>query len=119
MLADTGHCLDKTMSFAQKRKGEKMDDRISRQAAIEAATYGNPQTAWQRIEALPSAQPERWIPCSESLPEKCNYYIVTDFGSVEEAYYNSDGRWFSRHDDKLKDVTAWMPLPSPYKGEQE
>ena len=36
-----------------------MDDLISKQAAIEAATYGNPQTAWQRIEALPSAQPER------------------------------------------------------------
>ena len=35
-----------------------MSDLIERQAAIDAATYGNPQTAWQRIEALPSAQPE-------------------------------------------------------------
>ena len=42
-----------------------MSDLIDRREAIDAATYGNPQTAWQRIEALPSAQPERkrgkWI----------------------------------------------------------
>ena len=36
-----------------------MSDLIERQTAIDAATYGNPQTAWQRIEALPSAQPEK------------------------------------------------------------
>ncbi len=48
-----------------------MDDTISRQAAIDAATYGNPWTAWKRIEALPSAEPEpRWIPVTERLPEE-------------------------------------------------
>ena len=48
-----------------------MAEYIDRQAAIDAATYGNPQTAWQRIEALPSAQPERkrgkWIDYPEVL----------------------------------------------------
>ena len=54
-----------------------------------------------------------WIPVTERLPERCNYYIVTDFNKVDEAYYNSDGRWFSWDGNKLKDVTAWMPLPEP------
>ena len=66
-----------------------------------------------------SESPNSWIPVSERLPERCNYYIVTDFGAVEEAYYNSDGRWFSKDGDKLKDVTAWMPLPEPWKEAKE
>ena len=44
---------------------------------------------------------------------------MTDFGAVEEAYYNSDGRWFSKDGDKIKDVTAWMPLPEPWKEAKE
>ena len=52
-----------------------MSDSIDRQAAIDAATYGNPQTAWQRIEALPSVQPERkkgkWIVHTTYLEHDC------------------------------------------------
>lgn len=69
------------------------------------------------IDAAPTIKPEpQWIPCSERLPERRKHYIVTDFGSVEEAYYNCDGHWFSVDGNKLKDVTAWMPLPKPYDG---
>lgn len=55
-----------------------------------------------------------WIPISERKPERCDYYLVTDSGSVGEAYYDSDRRWWA-DGNKLKDVTAWMPLPEPYK----
>lgn len=60
----------------------------------------------------------QWIPCSEHQPKRCAFYIVTDSNEVDEAYYNSDGRWFSWDGNKLKDVVAWMPLPEPYKGEE-
>lgn len=109
-------------------------DSISRQAAIDElkkyiAVNRNPDhdaRIWEEgmncavtvIGALPAAQPQ-WIPVAERLPERCNYYIVTDFDKVDEAYYNSDGRWFSWDGNKLKDVTAWMPLPEPYKEGQE
>ena len=77
----------------------------------------------QLIRNMPTVTPEpQWIPCSERLPEKSSYNLVTDFGGVEEAYYKcNEHRWYGRHDDELKDVTAWMPLPSPYReeGEQE
>ena len=56
-----------------------MSDLISRQAAIEAISSMFAPTPTQKdmvedcleiIENLPSAQPEqRWIPCSERLPE--------------------------------------------------
>lgn len=56
--------INPTMWLMKREVGDSKtnngdDDLISRQAAIDAATYGNPQTAWQRIEALPSAQPEQ------------------------------------------------------------
>ena len=68
------------------------------------------------VDAPEAKQEQQWIPCSERLPERRKHYIVTDFGSVEEAYYNCDGHWFSVDGNKLKDVTAWMPLPKPYDG---
>ena len=59
----------------------------------------------------------RWIPVSERLPERKSFDLVTDFGEVEEAYYDSDGNWWQVWGDKLKNVTAWMPLPEPYREE--
>ena len=61
---------------------------------------------------------EKWIPVSEANPEKCDYYLVTDSGLVGEAYYDSDRRWWA-DGNKLKDVTAWMPLPEAFKEDEE
>ena len=59
----------------------------------------------------------KWIPVSERLPEKPNYYEVTvDFGSeqiTETAFYSvHESRW-----DTYKNyITAWRErLPEPYK----
>ena len=115
-----------------------MDDIISRQAAIDAATYGNPQTAWERIEALPSAQP-RWIPVTERLPEEGVMVLVTCYGrdmiimrdgeSLEDAIervrkevvnvtvglVGSDGWYGADYSPMIITPVAWMPLPEPYK----
>lgn len=73
----------------------------------------------EKIGELPAIQPERWIPCSERLPEESGLYIVTNVGRwvepVGTRYYNirADGGFWSGHPgDK---VLAWMPLPEPYK----
>lgn len=69
------------------------------------------------VDSMPTIEPDyKWIPCSERLPERRKHYIVTDFGDVEEACYTCDGHWFSVDGNKLKDVTAWMPLPEPWRG---
>ena len=100
-----------------------MDDYISRQAAIEAASKGCFELRGifgqvkAEINALPSADVPHWIPCSERLPEEGGEYLVTDVSggaaTVTETYFITDcegeGHWGAL------DVIAWMPLPEPYE----
>ena len=61
-----------------------------------------------------------WIPVSEMLPEKSKQVMCCDkqgrvFTSAM-TYINSNGEpSFGKH----YGVTAWMPLPEPYKGGEE
>ena len=90
-----------------------------------------------RLTEAASAQPEqRWIPCSERMPEEKDAGILKKFGTSKRSDYvlatvevktermtvtacTYDGVW----DWKMKyafpdyEVAAWMPLPKPYKGE--
>ena len=141
-----------------------MDDLISRQAAIEAIEkydFSFPEYMERfvtelrdamkedlkdDIANLPSAQPEqRWIPCSERLPEaedcpmdclvtRKSKYIgnYTDMAVCEKNEMWTHEDWdaivlgdvkdgkstglISTRDD---DIIAWMPLPEPYKERRE
>ena len=66
----------------------------------------------KRIKALPSAQ--QWIPCGADFPKKDGDYLVTTHNGQLARYIfnkgNSEEYW-------TRCVTAWMPLPEPYKGE--
>lgn len=71
-----------------------MSDLISRQAAVDAVrTYYDDEYALadsieELIEKLPSAQPEqKWIPCSERLPENNDPVNVTWVNHNPEVYY--------------------------------
>lgn len=105
-------------------------DTISREDAIRIVDgIDTWQAGWrdnaiESIKALPSAQPEpKWIPCSERLPEDRIYVLVTfeyRYGLIDHgiAWYSSaENQWFPTR----RNVTAWMPLPEPYReeGEQE
>lgn len=94
------------------------------------------------IDAIKSQPPaDQWIPCSERLPEPVPLgelgddvkpVLVTYLGYVDgepmcdgTAVYGEDGIWrwwidnvevFAMEDSKVE-ITAWMPLPEPYKGE--
>ena len=103
-----------------------MDDLISRQAAISHVDdvpyikdHPNVGLLWKAwIESLPSAQPEqRWIPCSERMPEDGNYVLITTFGKVVASYFDvkvdawrSEGAIYG-----TRTVQAWRPFPDPYK----
>lgn len=103
-----------------------MNDLISRQDAIDLVIdmeFMN-NTAKGilrgRLRKLPSAQPEqRWIPCSERLPEE-GVSVLISVGGV----YSAEGclrwdkdwnqfRWSAIQDKEV--VDAWMPLPEPFK----
>lgn len=72
-----------------------------------------------------------WIPVSERLPEydelvlvtvKGKYNNITFENAIELAFYDKDEGWILGAEPDWLDpnVTAWMPLPKPYKaGEQE
>ena len=80
------------------------------------------------IKDMPTIEPEpHWIPCSERLPEeKINpntqdydwVLCSTTFGDVR-AYHFGRGRFLHGCGDVTQYVTAWMPLPEPYRGEGE
>lgn len=120
-----------------------MDDLISRQTAIdelcdncdhvEAVCPHYPCKQYIAIENLPSAQPEqRWIPCSERLPEngrqvlvfaRSVHFALAKYDEMREADGKYKKQWVTFDAWKpfytIKEVIAWMPLPEPYKGEQE
>ena len=78
------------------------------------------------IEDAPTVEPNQWIPCSERLPEDIDEnliecYLVTDGFLIWMAYYKSNIGWVfaeCTNSDKIIDwteITAWQPLPQPYK----
>ena len=105
-----------------------MDDLISRQAAIDAIMGQPPEPhypSWYaaQIEILPSEQPKtHWIPCSERLPERADNVIICykagDYTLVSTGRYLYKFKmWYVDVVGDLRDgVTAWMPLPEPYRG---
>lgn len=73
----------------------------------------------ETILALPSAQPERWIPVTESLPEDNEYVLVTtaEGGVTDAKYWHRERIWVKGL--AIVNVTAWMSLPNPWRGEEE
>ena len=114
-------------------------DMISRQAAIDAIFGRSHEIIKMRIGNLPSAQPEqRWIPCSERLPEEKDAGILKKLGTEKRSEYviatvdvkgermtvtacTYDGKWDWNMKYAFPDfkVVAWMPLPEPYKGDDK
>ena len=104
----------------------------------------------ENFEKMRPAQPEqRWIPCSERLPEDIRPVIVTWKNTDPKSYYQyivgkrftgtacyKNGKWYwyssttedmlaeyGRYDseefDEAIECIAWMPLPEPYKGGEQ
>ena len=87
--------------------------------------YYNDCTMYETIKKLLEEMVEeilegqRWIPCSERMPEKGIEVLVSTVGKnlfLATWYWKDD--WIT--DDGYlfdSDVLAWQPVPEPYKGE--
>ena len=64
-----------------------------------------------------------WIPCSERLPEEKKEVLISADGELYIAEYEMDhgkGYWSEVVEYRnVTDVDAWMPLPEPYKEEND
>lgn len=63
-----------------------------------------------------------WIPCSERLPDKSDFYMICSYNGDTYDYRKN---WFYHEDDygdsewtgliPCEKVIAWVPLPEPYR----
>lgn len=70
-----------------------------------------------------------WIPVSERLPEESGAFLVSLYSKIfisreVELLYYDDEIGFHFYDSEygdmpVKGVTAWAPLPEPYREEEE
>lgn len=108
-----------------------MTDHISRQAAIDGTKKIPDLTVYafcsflDMISNLPSVQEQRWIPVTERLPEDDTEVVVSihdDAGDTSFDYttvgWHFKGEWIV-NDERNYYVSAWMPLPEPYKAHME
>ena len=110
-----------------------MPDGIKSECQMELKAYRNIRDGIKdEPTAEPTAQPEqRWIPCSERLPENDNEVLITvwdaedDYVEVYKGFYQGHEWWtqWCHGCSKIKGepcgeniVIAWMPLPEPYRG---
>lgn len=85
----------------------------------------------QDIDEQPTINPEpHWIPVTEKLPEtdkwRTTYIVTTDTGTVTVMEWEntvvrgkSVSRWIWQCRLSPWGVTAWMPLPEPYREVKE
>ena len=77
------------------------------------------------LDVQPAVLVPQWIPCSERLPNDVEIgeeYPMVIFCTIDETYcgfleYTEHGRtwWNADAEYEVDEVIAWMPLPEPYK----
>ena len=96
------------------------------------------------INDMPTINPQKWIPCSERMPEEHDSIFSKFYGTEKwrDAMFRKtsktviitveyrdgtrqtapchtiDGEW-NQSMKGMGKALAWMPLPEPYKGEKE
>lgn len=81
------------------------------------------------IDIQPTACDNGWIPCSERLPEKDDFYLTTVIFEGKSSTcrhlfdtYNSewlDSDYMPFVNDEISEIIAWRPLPEPYQSKGE
>lgn len=122
------------MTFAVWQRGNRVAEYVDLSERITATFYddeheeGSEQNTTVKdvldsvcddYTVLPSAQPG-WIPCSERLPADDGGYLITAI--KEDKLITHVGIWYKGDHWVLMPreyVLAWMPLPEPYKEEQD
>jgi len=99
---------------------QTIDQNIYDYAESNGLSYANMKNY---IFDTPSVTPtQRWIPCSERLPQLKEQVLFCEKDKVLIGYmvFEYDGDFvFTTPYCKYYYVTAWMPFPEPYRAEME
>ena len=74
------------------------------------------------LDGYKRGKKDKWIPCSERLPEEGTEVLGTDRnGCIRHVYKDKTGLYeFATVEEGMHiGIVAWMPLPEPYKEEGE
>lgn len=89
------------------------------------------QITLEAMDSLISMITEKWISCSDRLPEHTGFYLIQHsreccademavaFYSVEEHEIDPDDCWEFSPVGDAQEVIAWMPLPKPYQEDRK
>ena len=84
-------------------------------AEYDRVHVGEPGGARKLMENAPTIEPEqRWIPCSERLPDTTDFVLTINIVS-QCGVYRFDGDCWLDYDGLFvnEGIRAWMPLPEP------
>ena len=107
---------------------EYEDTGLTPEEAEELDSFERSQVGKMLKELNEEQRKHRWIPVEERLPEEDTIVLLTVSGlyscitfsdAIELGNLCSDGSWFIEGypDWDNPEVTAWMPLPEPYRKE--
>lgn len=104
---------EKAKALNQKKLSELLYEKLCRLREYEKTGL----TPDKVMELKAQQQSGGWIPCSERLPEE-SLNSVLGWDEYRQRccfvqYYG--GRWIFGNDIESVKITAWMPLPKPYK----
>lgn len=74
---------------------------------------------------LPDTTITGWIPCSRMMPNEGELVLCTADDNITMAVYvfrlceGNVWRDFDGYEVDAAEITAWMPLPEPYKGSED
>ena len=111
--------MERLTHKARYEAGYKLNSDVKEWQAVDRlAAYEN--TGLTPQEIIDGKMLTGWIPVTERLPESEVDVLVTyENGKVSYDFIGTDGDWFWEDREEDSVVLAWMPLPEPYKAEQE
>lgn len=114
--------IDDLRAYAAERKGELA--KLINDAADTIETLSAKLHASQ-MERSSQYYHGGWIPCQERLPEQYGNYLISidgeelDIGTINPYDHRGwslcDANGFYWANDRALNITAWMPLPEPWK----